>query len=324
MQKIKLVNSKEDLIKYLNIALEHEWAVSFEYVIHAYSMPKGKYFYQDPVMKCRLDARAQTIQIGIDEMYHALQIGLWLKQLGGEPSFKTDVIKRYPRIIDNLKRDKMTEDEVTALYQEARFENINDPKLQNMVLNIAADEARHSQQFQAMIKTLESQGLSQDLCYQPNPEADQREDLRLLHELCQLENRMMHEYLYYVLLFSEHQDLGQRLFKNSINHMRHWDKLSGILVKLGDVLRLENPEPAENGAEQSRLAMPSSYPGKNRTQALESTLNGEKLLIEKYEKALNLVPEGELRTQLQIHLSLCREHAYTQSSLLENARRLMV
>jgi len=324
MEKMKLIKDRETLIKYLNIALEHEWAVSFEYVIHAYSMPKGKYFYQDPVLKCRQEARAQTIQIGIDEMYHALQIGLLLKQLGGEPSFKSDVIKRYPRIIDNLKRDKMTEDEVTALYQEARFENIDDPKLQNMVLNIAADEVRHSQQFQAMIEAFLTQGWEEDLCYQPHPDAGKREDLRLLHELCQLENRMMHEYLYYVLLFSEHQDLGQRLFKNSINHMRHWDKLSGVLVKLGDVIRLENVEPAEGGGEQSWLPMPSTYPGKNRVQALESTLQGEKLLIEKYERAINLVPEGELRSQLLIHLSLCREHAYTQSSLLENARKLQV
>jgi bacterioferritin (cytochrome b1) len=322
MEKFYRVNNAETLFKYLNIALEHEWAVSFEYVIHAYSMPKGKYFYFDPVMNCQFDARAQTIQIGLDEMYHALQIGLIIKQLGGQPSFKTDVIKRYPRIIDNLKRDKMTEDEVTELYQKVRFENINQPKLQNMVLNIAADEIRHGQQFQAMISTMEKEGWKEDLGFQPHPEAESREDLKLLHELCQLENSMMHEYLYYVLLFSEHQDLSQRLFKNSINHMRHWDKLSGILVKMGDVLRLENPEPAENGGEQSRIPMPEAYPGGSRIEALTSLLKGERVLLEKYERAMKLVPEGDIRNQLIAHLSLCREHLYTQQSLLENARKI--
>lgn len=62
--------------------------------------------------------------------------------------------------------------------------------------------------------------------------------------------------------------------------------------------RLENPEPAENGGEQSRLPMPYVYPGSNRVEALESTLRGEKQLIEKYELAVNLVPEGEIRNQL--------------------------
>jgi len=48
----------------------------------------------------------------------------------------------------------------------------------------------------------------------------------LLHEITRMENELMHRYLRYMLLFSEHQDLAQRLFKNSINHMRHWDKNS--------------------------------------------------------------------------------------------------
>jgi len=118
MEKFYEIDDRQSLIKYLNIALEHEWAVSFEYIIHAYSMPKAKYFYRDPVMDDRFDVRAQTIQIGIDEMYHALQIGLLLKQIGAEPSFRTAVIKRYPLIIDNLRRDKATEDEVTEYYQQ--------------------------------------------------------------------------------------------------------------------------------------------------------------------------------------------------------------
>ena len=115
METIKKIENQEDMLKLLNIALEHEWAVSFEYTIHAYSMPKAKYFYEDPIMKNKNDARAQIIQIGIDEMYHALQLGIIIRQMGGRPSFKTDEVMRYPRIMDNLKRDKMTEDLVTNL-----------------------------------------------------------------------------------------------------------------------------------------------------------------------------------------------------------------
>ena len=68
MAKPGRIQNKEDAIRLLNLALEHEWAVSFEYIIHAYSMPKGKLFYPDPVLKTATDIRAQTIQIGIDEM----------------------------------------------------------------------------------------------------------------------------------------------------------------------------------------------------------------------------------------------------------------
>jgi bacterioferritin (cytochrome b1) len=109
MEKNNNIQTKEDALQLLNVALEHEWAVSFEYIIHAYSMPKGKFLYQDPVMQKQTDARAQTIQIGIDEMYHSLQLGIVIKQMGGEPSFKTDSVIRYPKIMDNLKRDKETE-----------------------------------------------------------------------------------------------------------------------------------------------------------------------------------------------------------------------
>ncbi|HRD01951.1 MAG TPA: hypothetical protein PLP57_04825 [Candidatus Saccharicenans sp.] len=324
MKNSYVIDDRESLIKYLNMALEHEWAVSFEYVVHAYSMPKAKYFYNDPVMDDRFDVRAQTIQIGIDEMYHALQIGLLLKQIGAEPSFRTAAIKRYPLIIDNLRRDKTTEDEVTEYYQQVRFNNINEPKLQNMLFNMASDEIRHSRQFEAMIKMMEKEGLAGELIFQPSPEAGSREDLKILHELTRLENSMMHEYLYYVLLFSEHQDLGQRLFKNSINHMRHWDKLSGLLVKLGDVIRLENVQPAENGGEQSLMPMPYVYPGKTRVEALDSTLRGEKQLIEKYKLAIDLVPGEEIKAQLKAQLALTREHLYTQESLLANTKKTKI
>ncbi|MDH5767945.1 MAG: hypothetical protein OEZ31_03185, partial [Nitrospirota bacterium] len=154
MEKIGKVETKEDVLKLLNIALEHEWAVSFEYTIHAYSMPKGKFFYEDPVMKNRTDVRAQIIQIGIDEMYHSLQLGVIIRQMGGDPSFKTDEVIRYPRIMDNLKRDKMTEDLVTNLYQSAQFPEGSFPKIQNMVLNISYDEVRHSEQFAAMMDAI--------------------------------------------------------------------------------------------------------------------------------------------------------------------------
>jgi len=324
MKKFYVIDDRESLIKYLNMALEHEWAVSFEYVVHAYSMPKAKYFYNDPVMDDRFDVRAQTIQIGIDEMYHALQIGLLLKQIGAEPSFRTAAIKRYPLIIDNLRRDKTTEDEVTEYYQQVRFNNINEPKLQNMLFNMASDEIRHSRQFEAMIKMMEKEGLTGELIFQPSPEAGSREDLKILHELTRLENSMMHEYLYYVLLFSDHQDLGQRLFKNSINHMRHWDKLSGLLVRLGDVIRLENVQPAENGGEQSLMPMPYVYPGKTRVEALDSTLRGEKQLIEKYKLAIDLVPGEEIKAQLKAQLALTREHLYTQESLLANTKKTKI
>jgi len=324
MKNSYVIDDRESLIKYLNMALEHEWAVSFEYVVHAYSMPKAKYFYNDPVMDDRFDVRAQTIQIGIDEMYHALQIGLLLKQIGAEPSFRTAAIKRYPLIIDNLRRDKTTEDEVTEYYQQVRFNNINEPKLQNMLFNMASDEIRHSRQFEAMIKMMEKEGLTGELIFQPSPEAGSREDLKILHELTRLENSMMHEYLYYVLLFSDHQDLGQRLFKNSINHMRHWDKLSGLLVRLGDVIRLENVQPAENGGEQSLMPMPYVYPGKTRVEALDSTLRGEKQLIEKYKLAIDLVPGEEIKTQLKAQLALTREHLYTQESLLANTKKTKI
>ena len=51
MERITRINNNEDAVKLMNAALEHEWAVSFEYVVHAYSMPKGKYMYNDPIMK---------------------------------------------------------------------------------------------------------------------------------------------------------------------------------------------------------------------------------------------------------------------------------
>jgi hypothetical protein len=241
--------------------------------------------------------------------------------MGGVPSFKTDEIIRYPRIADNLARDKMTEDLVTDLYQTAEFKEASYPKIQNMVWNISYDEVRHSRQFVAMIETMKAGGNEDARIFQPNPENTGREDIRLVHEICRIENEMMHRYLKYVLLFSEHQDLSQRLFKNSINHMRHWDKLSGILIKLGDVIRIEGAERDAQGVERSRKPMPDVYPGEERLSALETLIPAEESLISLYERAIALFPDGEIKTQLSLHLGLTREHLFTQECLLANAGR---
>jgi len=322
LEKIKKIESQEDAIKLMNIALEHEWAVTYEYLFHAYSFPKGKFFYQDPVLKRRQDVRAQTIQIGIDEMYHSLQLGIIIKQMGGKPSFKTDEIVRYPRLIDNLERDKKTEDLVTDLYQSAEFEPGAFPKIHNMVLNISYDEVRHADQFVAMMDAMNAEGAEDALCYQSNPESAQKEEVRLLHAIMRAENELMHRYLKYVILLSEHQDLSQRLFKNSIDHMRNWDKNSGILIKMGDVIRIENAERNSDGVERSVSPMPSSYSGEDRLSSLETLIPAEKDLISKYEKLLSLVPDGEIKSQLEIHTGLDREHLFTQEWLLKNAQRI--
>ncbi|MFZ2054300.1 MAG: ferritin-like domain-containing protein [Candidatus Aminicenantales bacterium] len=322
MEKVRRVDTEEDAIHLLQVALEHEWAVSFEYTIHAYSMPKGKFFYEDPVMKLPTDARAQIIQIGIDEMYHSLQLGIIIRQMGGDPSFKSDEVIRYPKVLDNLKRDKLTEDLVTDLYQSAEWKEGAFPKIQNMALNISYDEVRHGRQFQTMIRTMEQEGAAETLCFQENTEAAAKPEVRLLHEITRMENELMHRYLRFVFLFSEHQDLSQRLFKNSINHMRHWDKNSGILVKLGSVIRIENSVREPDGKEISRSPMPSLYSGRGRLSALHSLIPAEEELITKYEKLVPLIPEGEIRNQLSLQLGLKREHLFTQEWLLKNAGRI--
>ena len=322
MDKIKTVRTEDDAVKLMSAALKHEWAVSFEYVTHAYSMPKGRYFYEDPILKQRTDVRGQTIQIGIDEMYHALQLGIILRQMGRTPGFETDAVARFPRLIDNLKRDKMTEEKVTDLYQSAEMEPGAFPKIENMVWNISYDEVRHIAQFQAMIGALEASGNAEAPLLQPHPERDGRGDLQALHELCRLENALMHNHLAGVMMFSEHQDLTQRLFKNSIDHMRHWDKMAGLLVKLGDVVAIENAEKDDSGVEASRRPMPVDYPGADRLTVLENLLPAERRLVARYEALLPQFPEGEVLNQLRVQLALNREHAYTQEKLLADARRI--
>ncbi len=322
MEKHKIIQTEEEAIHLLNIALEHEWAVSFEYTIHAYSMPKGKFLYQDPVMQKTTDARAQTIQIGIDEMYHSLQLGIIIKQMGGEPSFKTDKVIRFPKILDNFKRDQETEDMVTALYQSAEFEAGAFPKIQNMILNISYDEVRHSNQFVAMMEAMRVEGAEEALCFQPEPDNAKKEEVQLLHEIMKQENELLHRYLYYTIQFSEHQDLSQRLFKNSIDHMRHWDKNSGILIKLGDVVKIENAERDTAGVEKSISPMPSVYPGEDRMSALDTLVPSEEKLISAYETLIPMISDGDIKEQLELHLSLNREHVFTQNWLLKNAQKI--
>lgn len=322
MEKVKTVRTRDDVARLLTIALRHEWAVSFEYVIHAYSIPKGKYFYEDPVLEQRTDIRSQTIQIGVDEMYHALQLGTTLTRMGVPPSFETDPVVRYPRIVDNLRRDKATEEAVTDLYQSAEVEPGAHPEVENMVWNISYDEVRHIGQFRAMIETLEAAGSSEAACLRPSPERDRRNDLRRLHAIGRLENELMHRYLKYVMMFGGHDDLSQRLFKNAVNHMRHWDKTSGLLIKLGDVIAIENAVTDARGVERSAVPMPVDYPGTGRLSALETLVPAEKDLVAMYEEAVAAVPPGDVQDQLRLQLALTREHVFTQEKLLGNARRI--
>ena len=322
MAKPGRIQNKEDAIRLLNLALEHEWAVSFEYIIHAYSMPKAKLFYYDPILKTNMDARAQTIQIGIDEMYHSLQLGIIIKQLGGTPSFKSDELFRFPKVIDNFYRDKKTEDLVTHLYQTAEFEDGAFPKIQNMILNISYDEVRHGEQFAAMISSMKDEGSEDTPCFPSDPDASNREDVQILHQIMRLENELLHRYLKYVIDFSEHQDLCQRLYKNSINHMRHWDKNAGILIKLGDVIQIENAEKDANGVEKSTNPMPAIYPGENRISALETLIPTENDLILLYEKLIPKISNEDIAEQLNRHLALKREHLFTQEWLLKNAQKI--
>jgi hypothetical protein len=129
-------------------------------------------------------------------------------------------------------------------------------------------------------------------------------------------------YLRYVMMFSEHQDLSQRLFKNSVGHMRHWDKLAGILVKMGDVIAIENAVTDAAGVERSSAPMPLDYPGSSRFSALETLPPSEKALVSKYETALGMGLAEEVQAQLRLHLALTREHVFTQDKLLANAKRI--
>jgi hypothetical protein len=132
----------------------------------------------------------------------------------------------------------------------------------------------------------------------------------------------MHRYLKYVILFSEHQDLSQRLLKNAIDHMRHWDKNSGILMKLGDGIAIENAVKDENGVEKSSTFMPSVYPGEHRIDSLETLIPREQELTTKYEQLIPMIEDEEIKSELELHLGLDREHIFTQEWLLTNAKKI--
>ena len=104
--------------------------------------------------------------------------------------------------------------------------------------------------------------------------------------------------------------------------MRHWDKNSGILIKLGDVVRIENAEKDSEGAEKSTQPMPDIYPGENRLTALETMIPTEEKLVQKYEKLISMMPEGEIQEQLKKHLAQNHEHVFTQQWLLTNAQKI--
>ena len=104
--------------------------------------------------------------------------------------------------------------------------------------------------------------------------------------------------------------------------MRHWDKNSGILIKMGDVIQIENAEKDADGVERSKDPMPSIYPGERRIDSLETLIPVEEDLISKYERLIPLIPDGEIKDQLNLHLALNREHLFTNEWLLENARNI--
>lgn len=56
--------------------------------------------------------------------------------------------------------------------------------------------------------------------------------------------------------------------------------------------------------------------------SIEYLFHAQELLIAKYQHLLTLVPDGEIKDQLKIHLASKREHLFTQEKLLENARRI--
>ena len=68
--------------------------------------------------------------------------------------------------------------------------------------------------------------------------------------------------------------------------------------------------------------MPFVYPGDNRMSALDTLIPAEEKLISAYETLISMIPDGEIKTQLEKHLGLNREHVFTQHWLLENAQKI--
>ena len=91
---------------------------------------------------------------------------------------------------------------------------------------------------------------------------------------------------------------------------------------MGDVIQVENAEKDADGVEKSKIPMPPLYPGEDRLSALETLIPAEENLIAKYEELIAMVPDGDIKDQLQIHLALKREHVFTQDWLLKNAQKI--
>lgn len=143
-----------------------------------------------------------------------------------------------------------------------------------------------------------------------------------MEKIRRIKNELVHRYLSYVIFFSEQQDLSQRLFKNSIDHIRHWDKNPGLLVRQGSVIQIENARRDADGKENSLKPMPSVYPGTDRLSFLETLIPAEENLIIKYETLISLAPTGEVRDKLNLCLGLKREHLFMQDRLLKHAREI--
>ncbi|MGD9345596.1 MAG: hypothetical protein PVH84_07015, partial [Candidatus Aminicenantes bacterium] len=74
--------------------------------------------------------------------------------------------------------------------------------------------------------------------------------------------------------------------------------------------------------EKSTNPMPSVYPGDDRLSALDTLIPAEEKLVSAYETLIPMIPDGEIKGQLEKHLGLDREHVFTQNWLLANARKI--
>jgi hypothetical protein len=55
--------------------------------------------------------------------------------------------------------------------------------------------------------------------------------------------------------------------------------------------------------------------------ALETMIPTEEKLIQKYGSLIAMMPEGEIKQQLEKHLAQNHEHVFTQQWLLTNAKK---
>jgi hypothetical protein len=56
--------------------------------------------------------------------------------------------------------------------------------------------------------------------------------------------------------------------------------------------------------------------------ALDTLIPAEEKLINAYETLIAMIPDGEIKEQLEKHLGLNREHVFTQNWLLKNAQKI--